>query len=132
MSDGGRQPAMLIVIRRTMEPVGPLTLARWQARAIIGTDRPTKAFRTAPKPCWAKRAWQLAASSAIVLTGGGKLSEPKKCARGLPMHRADRGHHSDHPDALAGLTHIRRDVIEHITTAAAKASKSRSTCWQSE
>ena len=78
---------MLIVIRRTMEPVGPLTLARWQARAIIGTDRPTKAFRTAPKPFWAKRKRQLAASSAIVLTGATKLSEPKKCARGLPMHR---------------------------------------------
>ena len=103
MSDGGRQPAMLILIRRTMEPVGPLTLARWQARAIIGTDRPTKAFRTAPKPCWAKRAWQLAASSAIVLTGGGKLSEPKKCARGPGMHRAVRSHHGGHSDGRLAL-----------------------------
>ena len=94
---------MLILIRRTMEPVGPLTLSRWQTRANIGTDRPTKAFRTAPKPFWAKRERQLAASSAIVLTGAAKLSEPKKCARGLPMHRADRGHHGGQPGALGGL-----------------------------
>ena len=94
---------MLIVIRRTMEPVGPLTLSRWQTRAIIGTDRPTKAFRTAPKPFWAKRKRQLAASSAIVLTGATKLSEPKKCARGLPMHRADRGHQGGHRETHRAL-----------------------------
>ena len=72
---------MLTLIRRTMAPVGPLTLSRWQTRANIGTDRPTKAFRTAPRPCWAKRSWQFAAPSATVLIGGGKISEPKKCAR---------------------------------------------------
>ena len=79
---------MVTLRRQTMEPVGPLSLARWHTRPIIGTDRPTKGFQTAPKPSWAQRSQHLGvgesissvtsvASESIVLTGGGKLSEPK-------------------------------------------------------
>ena len=73
----GRFNAEVTHRRQTMEPVGPLSLARWHTRPIIGTDRPTKGFRTAPRPCWAKRSQHLGVGESIVLTGGGKLSEPK-------------------------------------------------------
>ena len=89
--------------RQTMEPVGPLSLARWHTRPIIGTDRPTKGFQTAPKPSWAKRSQHLGVGESIVLTGGGKLSEPEKCARGPGMHRADCGHHGGHSDGRLAL-----------------------------
>ena len=64
--------------RQTMEPVGPLSLARWHTRPIIGTDRPTKGFRTAPKPCWAQRSQHLGVGEESAPAGGGKLSEPKR------------------------------------------------------
>ena len=55
----GRFNAEVTHRRQTMEPVGPLSLARWHTRPIIGTDRPTKGFQTAPKPSWAKRSQHL-------------------------------------------------------------------------
>ena len=99
----GRFNAEVTHRRQTMEPVGPLSLARWHTRPIIGTDRPTKGFRTAPKPCWAKRSQHLGVGESIVLTGGGKLSEPEKCARGPGMHRAVRSHHGGHSDGRLAL-----------------------------
>ena len=99
----GRFNAEVTLRRQTMEPVGPLSLARWHTRPIIGTDGPTKGFRTAPRPCWAKRSQHLGVGESIVLTGGGKLSEPEKCARGPGMHRADRGHHGGHSDGRLAL-----------------------------
>ena len=89
--------------RQTMAPLGPLSLARWHTRPIIGTDRPTKGFRTVPKPCWAKRSQHLGVGESIVLTGGGKLSEPEKCARGPGTHRAGRSHHGGHSDGRLAL-----------------------------
>ena len=59
----GRFNAEVTHRRQTMEPVGPLSLARWHTRPIIGTDRPTKGFQTAPKPCWAKRSQHLCVAS---------------------------------------------------------------------
>ena len=73
----GRFNAEVTLGRQTMAPLGSLTLARWHTRPIIGTDRPTKGFQTAPKPSWAKRSQHLGVGESIVLTGGGKLSEPK-------------------------------------------------------
>ena len=99
----GRFNAQVTHRRQTMEPVGPLSLARWHTRPIIGTDRPTKGFQTAPKPSWAKRSQHLGVGESIVLTGGGKLSEPEKCARGPGMHRAVRSHHGGHSDGRLAL-----------------------------
>ena len=59
----GRFNAEVTHRRQTMEPVGPLSLARWHTCPIIGTDRPTKGFQTAPKPSWAKRSQQLGVAS---------------------------------------------------------------------
>ena len=99
----GRFNAEVTLGRQTMAPLGSLTLARWHTRPIIGTDRPTKGFQTAPKPSWAKRSQHLGAGESIVLTGGGKLSEPEKCARGPGMHRAIRSHHGGHSDGRLAL-----------------------------
>ena len=99
----GRFNAEVTHRRQTMEPLGPLSLARWHTRPIIGTDRPTKGFQTAPKPSWAKRSQHLGVGESIVLTGGGKLSEPKKCALGPGMHRAVRSHHGGHSDGRLAL-----------------------------
>ena len=99
----GRLKAMVTRLRRTMAPVCPLSLSRWETRPIIGTDRPTKGFRTAPRPCWAKRNQHLGIASVIMPTVGDKLSEPEKCARGPGMHRADRGHHCGHSDGRLAL-----------------------------
>ena len=105
--------AMVTLLRRTMAPVCPLSLSRWETRPIIGTDRPTKGFRTAPRPCWSKRNQHLGIASVIMPTVGDKLSEPEKCARGPGMHRAGRGHHSGHSDDH--LAH-RFDATSSITS----------------
>ena len=99
----GRLKAMVTLLRRTMAPVCPLSLSRWETRPIIGTDRPTKGFRTAPRPCWSKRNQHLGIASVIMPTVGDKLSEPEKCARGPGMHRTDRGHHCGHSDGRLAL-----------------------------
>ena len=109
----GRLKAMVTLLRRTMAPVCPLSLSRWETRPIIGTDRPTKGFRTAPRPCWSKRNQHLGIASVIMPTVGDKLSEPEKCARGPGMHRAGRGHHSGHSDDH--LAH-RFDATSSITS----------------
>ena len=69
----GRFNAEVTHRRQTMEPVGPLSLARWHTRPIIGTDRPTKGFRTAPRPCWAKRSQHLVVGEAIGLAGAQRV-----------------------------------------------------------
>jgi len=101
----GRFSAEATHPRQTMEPVGPLSLARWHTRPIIGTDRPTKGFQTAPKPSWAQRSQHLGVGEELAPAGGVKLSEPEKCALGPGMHRADCGHHGGHSDGRLALRH---------------------------
>ena len=103
LSDGGRQPAMATLSRQTMAPVGPLTLPRWHTRAIICSNGPTASFEMAPKPSRAKRSQHLGIGAEPSPSGGGRLSEPKKCARGAAKHRADRSDHSDHADGRLAL-----------------------------
>ena len=97
------QNAMATLSRQTMAPVGPLTLPRWHTRAIICSNGPTASFEMAPKPSRAKRSQHLGIGAEPSPSGGGRLSEPKKCARGAAKHRADRSDHSDHADGRLAL-----------------------------
>ena len=97
------RPAVLTLSRQTMAPVCLLRLPRWQYRANICTNRPTTTRCTAPWPCWAKRSWHLDDGEKIMSTGATQLSNPEKCARSLPVHGADRGHHGGQREQLGAL-----------------------------
>ena len=46
-------------------------------------------------------------------TGGDELSKPEKCARGLPVHGADRGHHGGQREPL-GAIRFAASVTHHL------------------
>ena len=73
----GRFNAQVTHRRQTMEPVGHLSLARWHTRPMIGTDRPTKGFQTAPKPSWANIASTSALASRSCSPAASNFRSPK-------------------------------------------------------
>ena len=50
-----------------------------------------------------EKSQHLGVGESIVLTGGVKLPEPEKCARGPGMHRTDCGRHGGHSDGRLAL-----------------------------
>ena len=96
-----------------MAPVCRRRLPRWPARANICTNRPTTTFCTGPLPCWARRSWHLADGEQSMPTGAADLAEPKKRARDLPVHGADRGHHCGQP-GMCRMLRFAASVTHHL------------------